>query len=326
VTDGTRARLGDAIVLRLREALAERYELLDELRRGGMATVYVARDRKHDRDVALKVMDPSYAPAWARKARVLNYLAIFRDRTSPDVLRDARVAAERAATLDSLSADAQTSLGVLLFRYDWRWADAEQHLRRAIALNPAFVEAHAQLARVLRSLGRFDEARAQLADAQRIDPTSPNPGMAFGRVSYFARDYDRAIRETRGSSPRAREYVTWLADAYIARRRYADAESLLVHDSTGGPQLALVRAATGRTSAARASAAAGERSGIWHDEELAEVYTALGERDRALTLLERAVDQHDALVVDLLVRPRLDPLRNEPRFQALMRRLAFPAR
>jgi len=271
-------------------------------------------------------LDSSYAPAWARKARVLNYLAIFRDRTSPDVIREARVAAERAATLDSLSADAQTSLGVLLFRYDWRWADAEQHLRRAIALNPAYVEAHAQLARVLRSLGRFDEARAQLAEAQRIDPTLPNAGMSFGRVSYFARDYDRAIRETRTAPPNAREYAPWLADAYIAKGRYAEAESLFVRDTAGAAQLALVQAATGRAASARALAAAGERAGIWHDEELAEVYTALGDRERALTLLERAVAQHDALVVDLLVRPRLDPLRNEPRFQALMRTLAFPGR
>jgi len=269
-------------------------------------------------------LDSSYAPAWARKARVLNYLAIFRDRTSPDVLREARVAAERAATLDSLSADAQAALGVLLFRYDWRWADAEQHLRRAIALNPAFVEARLQLARVMRSLGRFDEARAELVEARRIDPTLPTWGLAFGRISYFARDYDRAIRETLNSS-KAREYNVWLADAYLAKGRFADAESLLVHDSAGGPQLAIVRASTGRVALARVMAAAAESARTWHDEELAEVYTALGERERALPLLERAVAEHDALVVDFLVRPRLDPLRSEPKFKALMQRLAFPA-
>ncbi|HEX7977113.1 MAG TPA: protein kinase [Gemmatimonadaceae bacterium] len=271
-------------------------------------------------------LDSSYAPAWARKARVLNYFAIFRDRTSPEVIREARIAAERAATLDSLSADAQTSFGVLLFRYDWRWTDAERHLRRAIELNPAFVEAHAQLARVLRSLGRFDEARAEIMEAQRIDPTLPNLGMSLGRVSYFARDYDRAIRETRTNAPTAREYVTWLADAYIAKGRFADADSLLVRDSTAYLQRALVQAATGRAASARALAEAGDRAGSWHDVELAELYATLGERERALDFLDRAVAQHDALVVDFLVRPRLDPVRNEPRFQALMRTLAFPGR
>jgi serine/threonine-protein kinase len=275
-------------------------------------------------DSALAI-DPAYAPAWATKARALNYLALFRGRRSADVPRQARDAAARAVELDSLSADAQLSYGVLLFRYEWRWADAERHLQRAIALNPSLVEAHLQLARVLRSLGRFEDARAANVAAFRIDPGQRSRGLSLGRISYFARDYERAIRETRESPDTTLPaYFTWLGEAYMRAGRLAEAESLLMRDTTQ-TATAILLAKTGRMPQALRSLTNAERGREWTLEEIAEVYIALGDRERALDRLEQAVAEHDPLVVDFLVRPGLDPVRNEPRFQALMRKLAFPA-
>ena len=274
-------------------------------------------------------LDSTYAPAWASRARMLTLLSIFRDRTSPEVLREARESAARAVALDSLSAEAQASFGILLFRYDWNWAEAERHLRRAIALNPTFLDAHASLARVLRSLGRFDEARLHQTVVNRIDPDRRSSGMAFGRISFFARDYDRAIRETEAQGdPGQRAYTTFLGEAYLESGRLAKAESLLTRDTSGvgrESSLARVLVATGRGALARRAAVDAERMNRWSLEAIAEVYVALGDRAHALDLLERAVAEHDAFVVDFLVRPGLDPIRGEPRFQALMRRLAFPA-
>ncbi|HKH94702.1 MAG TPA: protein kinase [Gemmatimonadaceae bacterium] len=317
-----------APIVRSRTASLEAHDLV-------LRANYVARTMRGpqlEQAVALAdsaiALDSTYAPAWATKARALNLLAVVRDRTAPDVPRQARDAAARAVALDSLSADAQTSYGVLLFRHDWRWADAEGHLRRAIALNPTFVEAHTNLARVLRSLGRFAEARTHHVEVNRIDPDRP-AGMALGRVSYFARDYERAIREI-GSVPDTgqRFYWYWLGEAYLASGRLAVAESLFALDSArNGVEMSMTKvlAATGRTALARRMTADAERNSSWTLEEIGEAYIALGERSRALDVLERAVAQHDPLVVDFLVRPGLDPLRTEPRFEALMRRLAFPA-
>ena len=275
-------------------------------------------------------LDSNFVAAWSRRAVLLQRSAIFRDVDAVTTMRLARTTAERAVQLDSLSAESQLSLGTLLFRFDWRWADAERSIHRAIELNPAFVDAHTTLSRVLRSLGRFDEARAELARAQALDPTLGERGIAWGRISYFARDYRRAIREmsTRADTA-ARAYVEWLADAYIAARRFTAAESLLNGPSKGAPihrpALAYLYAVTGRSAMARAllDSLAGSQEGGGPVLE-AGVFAALGERTRALDLLDEAVATHDPLVVDLKVRPWLDPLREEPRFKAIMARLRFP--
>ena len=321
---------GGAPIVRSRTASLEAHDLV-------LQANYVARTLRGpdmERAVVLAdsaiALDSAYAPAWAAKARTLNTMAIYRERTSRDLPRQASEAAARAVVLDSLSADAQTSYGILLFRYHWRWADAERHLRRAIVLNPSLGEAHDYLARVLRSLGRFDEARVHLAEAHRVDPARSGYWLRQGRVSYFARDYQRAIRETLSAPADTvqRSYWYWLGEAYFATGQVAAAESLFALDSAriGRVQAGMAKlyAATGRMPLARRVVAESERANAWNLEELAEAYLALGDRARALDVLERAVEEHDPLVVDFLVRPGLDPVRDEPRFQALMRRLGFP--
>ena len=318
----------DAAIVRSRTASLEAHDLVLRANYDGRAGGRSDLERAVSLADSAIALDSTYAPAWASKARMLTLLSIFRDRTSPDVLRQARESAARAVALDSLSAEAQASYGVLLFRYDWNWTEAERHLRRSIALNPTFVEAHTSLARVLRSLGRFGEARAHQTEVNRIEPDRRSFGMALGRISFFARDYDRAIRETEANGNIGqRAYLTFLGEAYLEAGRLAKAESLLTQDTTAiGRESALARvfAATGRAELARRAAAEAERTNRWSPEAIAEVYVALGQREHAFGLLERAVAEHDPFVVDFLVRPGLDPLRDEPRFKALMQRLAFP--
>ena len=319
----------DVAIVRSRTASLEAHDLVLRANYGAGSDGRPELERAVAMADSAIALDSTYAPAWAVKARMLTLLSIFRDRTSPEVLRQARDAAARAVALDSLSAEAQTSYGVLLFRYDWNWAESERHLRRAIALNPTLIEARTNLARVLRSLGRFDEARVQQTEVHRIDPDRRGTGMALGRISFFARDYDRAIRETEAQRDSGqRTYYTFVGEAYLEAGRLAKAESLLVRDTAAvGRQSALARVfvATGRAAEARRAAAEAERMNRWSLEAIAEVYVALGEREHAIDLLERAVAEHDPLVVDFLVRRGLDPIRGEPRFRALMRRLAFPA-
>jgi TolB-like protein/tetratricopeptide (TPR) repeat protein/tRNA A-37 threonylcarbamoyl transferase component Bud32 len=321
---------GTAPLVRSRTLNLEAHDLV-------LRASFESRDRRRDGllralalvDSAIRI-DSTYAVAWATRATLLSSMAIFRDAPSPDELLHARISAQRAAALDSLSADAQVALGSLLFRYDWRWADAERHIRRAIALNPAFVRAHTELSRVLRSLGRFAEAREELIAAERLDPALAEQGLARGRIDYFARDYDGAIRETLAApqDSTARFYQVWLAQAYIGAGRFADAEALLQGPLRTDPGDATTRAylsaVTGRAAKARAVLDEAANASANTPLLAAEVYVALGDRKRALDDLERAVAEHDPLIVDLKVKPWLDPIRNEPRFKAIMQRLAFP--
>ena len=276
-------------------------------------------------------LDSNYAPAWARRALVLQNQSVFGDEADTTRLRLARDAAARAVALDDRNPDSQVSYGLLLFRYEWRWADAEQHLRRAIVLNPRLASVHSSYSRFLRSMGRFDEARAELTAAHTIAPDPGADQLANARISYFERDYARAIQETPSeANAQLRTYTTWTAQAYIGAGQYKLAEALLARAEHGGDPggAPLVRATlyalTHRVDRAR-KLLDSIGSGVGSNASLqAGAYAALGDTARALDFLDRGMREHDASIVDLKVSPILDPLRKLPRFQAIMRRLDFP--
>ena len=280
-------------------------------------------------DSAIK-LDSSYAPAWARRAVALQGQAIMGDVPDSTRLRVARDAAVRAVQLDDRNAESQLAYGLLLFRYDWRWADAEAHLRKAIALDPGLSQAHAGYARFLRSMGRFEEARHELSTAAAINPTvEGGPAFGLARVSYFAREYQRGLRETRQGDSTARTYVNSTAQLYIAVGDYKTAESLIDRprrdDSGRDATRAYLYALTGRKPQARALLDSLTAAGLVQNATtMAAVWAAIGEKPRGLDLLERLVRDHHALVVDYKVYPLLDPFRDEPRFKALMAHLKFP--
>jgi serine/threonine-protein kinase len=287
--------------------------------RSGLATI--------DSAIAL---DSSYGQAWAVRARLLGGLAVFQDTTGFDVLRAARDAAVRAALIDSLSAEAQSALGLQLFRYDWDWQAAERHFRRALELNAALAIAHANYSRLLRSLGRFDEAREHHQHSVALDP-SISQAMGQARISYFAHDFERSVRELRSTTSAdsaSRVWVIWAAQTFLAAGRFAAAESLLNQpDRFEPPRLAThvaVYARTGRLERARRLADSLIRSPDVQPDRKAVVFATLGESARALDEIDRAVATHGPFVVDFKVDPLLDPLRNEPRFQAVLKQLRFP--
>jgi len=279
-------------------------------------------------DSAIK-LDSSYARAWARRAVALQSQAIMGDVPDSTRLRVARDAASRAVQLDDRNAEAQLAYGLLLFRYDWRWADAESHLKRAIALDPGLSQAHAGYARFLRSMGRFDEARRELSAAAAINPTlEGGPAFGLARVSYFAREYQRGLRETRQADSGARTYVNFTAQLYVAVGDYKAAEALFDRPRRGDvgrdATRAYLYALTGRKPHARALLDSLKAEGSVNATTMAAVWAALGEKARGLDVLEQLVRDHGALVVDYKVYPLLDPFRDEPRFKALMAYLKFP--
>jgi eukaryotic-like serine/threonine-protein kinase len=283
--------------------------------------------------------DSSYTETHAQLADVYEALAVFGDQrglpggatlTPGDMLRQARLAAQRAVELDSLSASAHVALGTLIFRYDWDWSAAERELQRALDLQPALSTAHLSYSRFLRSMGRFQESRARLDSAHKYDRQSERSWeVAHGRIAFFARDYERAIRETRaGFNPNDRLDAVWLAQAYTFASRYAEAESVLTtlpsDDRSQRSAMAYLFARTGREREARAllGLIRGSESALPTID--AGVLVALGDTAGALDELDRAIRARDPLIVDMKVSPWLDPLRRHPRFVAIMQRLAFP--
>jgi serine/threonine-protein kinase len=276
------------------------------------------------------VLDSSYAPAWALRAIELQNQSIFGEVPGFDPLPLARDAAARALRLDDRTAESQLSYGSLLFRYDWRWAEAEEHLRRALVLDPRLAAAHTSYARFLRSMGRFAEARAEVAAAFALEPSPRAEHLNAARISYFARDYARGIKETlSGVDTLGRTYISWTAQLYIAVGDFASAAVLLGRAknraAAGDPVTqALLYAHTGRAREARLLLdSLATRSDVNHVQE-AGIYAVLGDTTRALDLLEDAIREHDSQVVDFKVDPALDGLRATPRFKEMMRRLAFP--
>lgn len=282
--------------------------------------------------------DSSYAETYAMLADVYETLAVFGDQIAlPDgmamaageMLRRARIAAQRAVDLDPESGAAHFALGFLLFRYDWNWLAAEQEFLRGFALQPASSIAHSRFSRFLRSMGRFAEARARRDSARKYDERSDeSAGLAFGRISFFERDYARAIRETLADSANpTRTYFEWLAEAYIGAGNLATAESTLARapdNRSVRATRAYIFALTGRTREARKLVRENESESNEQPPMHAAIYTALGDTAMALAELDRAILTRDPLVVDFKVSPWLDPLRNHPRFIAIMKQLAFP--
>ena len=223
----------------------------------------------------------------------------------------------------------------MLFRSDW--AGAEKDYRRGIELDPRDPDAHFRFSTVLMFLGRFDEARSELEQAQRLDPLSGAISARFPRLSYLARQYDRALEDAR----KAREFdaaffgpheVTFMGLSHLQKKMYDQAIAELnnaVELSGETPEmmayLGYAYAVAGQRGEAekvlaklRDRAAGHKRvAGIYYGI----VYMGLGENDRALDLLEQASKDREGRLLVVKVDPIYDSLRNQARFQKLLKEM-----
>jgi TolB-like protein/DNA-binding winged helix-turn-helix (wHTH) protein/Tfp pilus assembly protein PilF len=280
-------------------------------------------------------LDPNYAPAYAGLADSYAIMSAYGDVPTNQYIPLARAAAQKALQLDDSLAEAHTSLALIAQNYDWDWKTAEKEYRRAIELNPNYATAHHWLAECLAYQGRFDEALAESERARQLDPLSLIIATDNGAIYYFARQYDRAISRFKTvldvdpSVGRAHLIV----DAYVEQGKYADALAAIQRwrptaaDSWRWAMLAYVYGKSGdKTKALEALA---ELEKITHDATVDhspvfdQAYSGIGDKDVWLDWLEEAVRQHNTVPTAFKVDPRYDPLRNEPRFQKLLRDAGF---
>jgi serine/threonine-protein kinase len=278
--------------------------------------------------------DPLYALAWSGLADCHNTLGAFRWKPARQAFPLAHAAAARALELDPDLAEGHTSLAFALEQYDWDWPRSDDAYRRAIALHPGYATARQWYAEFLTALGRFEEAFGEIARAVELDPLSPVVGTSHGDTFYYARRYDEAIacyQHTLELDPRFPWARFNLGRALQELGRHDEAirtfeaalrdAGMSLEDS---PALAHAWAAAGdrvRAGAILDRVIERWREGRVSPYSVANVYAALGDRDQAFVWLERALEDRDRMMVSLRVHPRLDPLRGDPRFTDLLRRL-----
>ena len=279
--------------------------------------------------------DPDNALAWAGLAQSYGVLAVHYSTSPKEWFAKAKAAALKALEIDNSLAEAHTALGSIHYRWDWDWPAAERELNDAVELKPG--DAYARLARAsfLQLMGRFEEAIAEVRRAQELDPVSPRMLIGAAHTYRDAHRYDESIEQCRQAlelDPNYGDAHHVLGLTYIVKGMAKEAATEFEKgDRLGdlhGPDIdALVYAAAGRRGEARkllARVMEDAKRGEMTPFAVAQFYVGLGDKQAALDWLEKAYDQHDPFMATLKVNIFFDPLRSEPRFQALLRRMNFP--
>lgn len=278
--------------------------------------------------------DRTFALAYCGIADAWAQLGWLEFAAPTDAFPKARDAAEKALALDERLAEAHASLGFVRFLYERNWEGAESELQRAIVLNPGYPIGHQFHADYLKARGRFDEAMAEMRRALELDPVSMAVNTGFGHVLYLARDYDAAIQQYRKSleiDPNFGPAHLWFGRPYLQKGMFdeAIAEIQKAVDSSGGSTISLAVLAHAYASAGKRAESLAILEGLLERTRtrytpsywIALVHVGLGDTAQAMAWLERAYEERSSWLVWIGVEPRFDPLRSEPRFSSLLRRM-----
>jgi len=272
-----------------------------------------------------------YVPAYAGLADAYNLLGFYGVLSIQDARLRARDAATKGLELDPSLAEAYASRG-FINDDEFKWAAADADFKQAVALAPGYSTGHHWYAMFLAGQGRFDEATSQITTALALDPLSVGVNGQYDELLVLTRRYDEAIahaRQTTALDPAFGRNRIVLAEAYALKGNYDAALSELSQTQAAGNEqttllreLGYVYGRAGRQAEARMVIddllLRQQRHADGAEGSLAIVYTGIGDRDRALSWLERAWLVHDSIFVRVKVDPRLDPLRGDPRFSKLL--------
>jgi TolB-like protein/DNA-binding winged helix-turn-helix (wHTH) protein len=278
--------------------------------------------------------DPNYPQAYAGLA---DTLALIGSLSSPSIPRSeamprAREAAEHALQLDDSLAEAHTSLAFVKMHYGWDWQGAEQEFQRAIELNPSYATAHQWHAFLLTAMAQPQRAVDEIMEARRLDPLSLIINTDTAEMLIYAGRTNDAISQlqhTLGMDPNFLPARTMLGIAYAKKGdlKEALAESRRAAELPNGrewalPQVAYVLAISGRKP--EALQILSQLKGRLAATQLAVLYFAVGEKDRAFALLEQGYREHAGSLILLKVHPTYDLIRGDPRFVELARKVGLP--
>jgi tetratricopeptide (TPR) repeat protein len=281
--------------------------------------------------------DPKYAQAYSGLADTYALLGDWQYAvmTPKEALPKAKAAAIKALELDGSLGEAHNSLAFCLDGFDWDFDSAGKEFRRAIELNPGYATAHHWYAWHLALLRRYDEAIVEMRKAENLDPLSLVINADLAELLVIAHSYDESILQSRKTiemDPNFGLAHNHLAQAYLQKQMNDEAVAELqkaVQLSGSSPtciaNLARAYVASGeRSEAEKLLSDLKKRSNPSHSlaSEIAMIYVALGETDQAITWIEEGYEER--FNPGVLLRPGFDPLRSDPRFQDLVRRVGLP--
>ena len=294
----------------------------------------IRRGIEHFQDAIAR--DPEYAPAYAGLAQAYDTLGSYSFLPPGEAFALAREAVTRALELDESLPEAHVAWGGVLQSHLWDWPAAEKEFLRALELDPNHAGAHHWYSDFLTAMGRKDEAVQAARRAAELDPLNLAINMTLGAAYFYARRYHEAIeqqKKTLDLDPTFAPAHRSMGGALEQLGRYDEAIEeyrkgvALSTDLYAKTLLAHTYAVSGRTDESRrllSELAAGAGDRYVSAYSLAAVYAGLGESDRAFEMLGRAFESRDRGMAWILVAPRFDPLRADPRFSDLLRRMKFP--
>ena len=279
--------------------------------------------------------DPAYAAAHAGLADCYALLASVRlGVLAPnDAMPKAKASARKALNLNPALAEAHAALGYASLWYDWNWLAAERSLKRALELNPTYASALQWYSYYLQTVDRLDEAVAQLKRALELDPLSLRLRTSLSSMRYFERQYDLVIEESRmvlEMEPNLVLAYFNLGRAYSQKKMHKKAIAELKKAwelSQESPpmtmQLGYAYAMAGKKAEAVQMIdflARLSRKAYVPSFYTGAIYTGLRDKERAFQWLKRAYDERCDYMIHLPKEPATDPLRSDPRFDALVPR------
>ena len=280
--------------------------------------------------------DPKYALAYVGIADAYNVLGGYGILPANEAYLKAKNAALKALEINENLAEAYTSLALAKFSLELDWFSAESDFNWAIGLNPSYATAYHWYGNLLRDMGRFDEALAVLNRAQELDPLSLPISLAIAAVFYFNRNYDRAIEQCNKVLELDKSFIpahSFIGTVYLQKSASKEAiEALQKAVSLSGRSseylatLGYAYAVTGKKDEAlKILVDLNERSKKRYGPqyEVALIYTALGQKEKAFETLERAYEERSGWITSIKVDPRLDSLRPDPRFSALLEKMGL---
>ncbi|MGZ7040549.1 MAG: winged helix-turn-helix domain-containing tetratricopeptide repeat protein [Thermoanaerobaculia bacterium] len=289
-------------------------------------------------------IDPKFAAAYAGLANTYGVMVGYGTISVTEGTTKIISNAQKALDLDPNNAEAYVSMATTKYRNVWDFPGAERDYKHALALNPNYATGHEWYADYLRSMGRWDEARREIELAHRLDPFAPaiNTMMCF--QLFYERRYKEAIafaREAERRDPNLRSPVCVvsslieLGDFDAALQNFHEAEHFRSHAgdiSIDRPFQQILTDAYRRngrrgfylTWAKVMSNEQQQRGRLDLSVSIASAYAMAGERDQAFLWLEKAYERRVSRLTNINVEPKFDSIRDDPRFDDLLRRIGLP--
>jgi serine/threonine-protein kinase len=281
-------------------------------------------------------LDPTYAPAYADLADYHSYEALYGLRQLNETVPMARAAVGQALELDETLSEAHAELGEINFTFDWDWTGAEKEFKRAIVFNPNSSRAHLKYSVFLISLGRSGEAVTEAQKALELDPLTVGTNFGLGWVLYYARKHDESIAQLKKTLELAPDLAypnAVLGWNYAQKRMFPEAVAScqkavaalpdqVVLGSCGMVYAVARKRQDALTLLSRLKSPPPEMS--LDPYNVAILYDGLGETDSAVEWLERAYVGRSGGLSGVKCELWSGPVRNDPRFKDLLRRMNFP--